>query len=59
MLYAIKYYESNSYRELLINVLSEQHEALSIEAPKDSYWSRFDTEYLENLMVKFSNVIKQ
>ena len=59
MLYAIKHYESNSYRELLIDVLSSQHEALSIEAPTHSYWSRFDTEYLENLMVKFSNVIKQ
>ncbi len=59
MLYAIKHYESNSYRELLIDVLSSQHEALSIKAPTHSYWSRFDTEYLENLMVKFSNLIKQ
>ena len=56
MLYEIKHHELTSYRELLIDVLSGQHESLSIEiAP--NYWSRFDTDYLETLMITLSKFL--
>jgi len=50
MLYEKKYYEPTSYRDLVIDVLSEQHELLSIGIPSRSYWTRFDEEHLERLM---------
>lgn len=56
MLYAIKHYELTSYRELLIDVLTGQHDSLSI-AIEPNYWSRFDTDYLENLMITLSKVL--
>jgi hypothetical protein len=59
MLYEIKHYETNSYRELLIDVISEQHKALLLKVPTVSYWSRFDTDYLENFMAKVSKLIEQ
>jgi len=55
MLYAIKYHEPTSYRELLIDVLSSQHESLGMKAPERSYWTRFDTDYLEELSVLLSH----
>ena len=57
MLYAIKHYELTSYRELLIDVLTGQHDRLSI-AIEPNYWSRFDTDYLENLMITLSKVLQ-
>ena len=57
MLYEMKYYELTSYRELLIDVILEQHKSLNIET-KNSYWNRFNTEYLENIMANLSNLIK-
>ena len=59
MLYEIKHYENNSYRELLIDVISAQHKTLLLKVPTASYWSRFDTDYLENFMVKVSKLIEQ
>ena len=56
MLYAIKSYELTSYRELLIDVLSSQHDSLSI-AIAPNYWSRFDTDYLETLMITLSKFL--
>jgi hypothetical protein len=58
MLYEIKHHELTSYRELLIDVISEQHKSLDIRTPKNSYWSRFNTEYLESLMFNLSKLIK-
>jgi len=55
MLYEIKYYESTSYRELLIDVLSSQHQSFGMKVPERSYWTRFDTDYLEDLLVILSN----
>ena len=57
MLYAMKYYEPTSYRDLLIDVISEQHKALSMDAPERSYWTRFDTDYLDNMMAILSKFI--
>jgi len=57
MLYAIKYYESTSYRELLIDVLSSQHQSLGLKVPEQSYWTRFDTNYLEELLVILSRTL--
>ena len=45
-----KDYEPTSYRNLVIDVLSEQHELLSVDAPSRSHWAQFDDEYLERLM---------
>ena len=50
MLYEKKYYEPTSYRNSVIDVLSKQHELLSVDAPSRSHWARFDDEYLERLM---------
>lgn len=50
MLYEKKYYEPTSYRDLVIDVLSEQHELLSVDVPSRSHWTRFDDEHLERLM---------
>jgi|SaaInlStandDraft_1057018.scaffolds.fasta_scaffold00360_15 hypothetical protein len=58
MIYKAAYYEETSYRSLLIDVLSSQHEAVSLNIPERSYWNRFDTDYLENTMVKFSTLLK-
>ena len=57
MLYAIKYYESTSYRELLIDVLSSQHQALGMKVPERSYWTRFDTDYVEEFSVILSRAL--
>lgn len=57
MLYAMKYYEQTEYRNLLIDVLSNQHGALSMDIPERSYWNRFDTDYLDNMMATLSNFI--
>ena len=57
MLYAMKYYEPTSYRNLVIDTLTAQHQALSMEAPGRSYWTRFDTDYLDNMMAILSNFI--
>ena len=57
MLYAMKYYEPTSYRDLLIDVISEQHKALSMDVPSRSYWTRFDTNYLDNMMAILSKFI--
>jgi hypothetical protein len=57
MLYAIKYYESTSYRELLIDVLSSQHQSLGMKVPERSYWTRFDTDYVEELSVILSQAL--
>ena len=42
-----------SYRELLIDVLSSQHESLGMKAPERSYWNHFDTDYLEELSLNY------
>jgi len=57
MLYAIKSHESTSYRELLIDVLSSQHQSLGMKVPERSYWTRFDTDYIEELSVILSQHI--
>jgi hypothetical protein len=59
MLYKSAYYEPTSYRNLLIDVLSSQHETLSLNIPDRSYWNRFDTDYLENMMVIFSKILSK
>jgi hypothetical protein len=51
------YYEPTDYRNLLIDVLNSQHEALSMMPQERRYWTRFDTEYLEKLMATLSNFI--
>lgn len=57
MLYEKKYYEPTSYRDLVIDVLSDQHELLSIDVPSRSYWTRFDADYLEGIMVVLSQAV--
>ena len=57
MLYEIKYNESTPYREFLIDVLSSQHEAIGMKVPERSYWTSFDTDYLESLHVTVSKVL--
>ena len=57
MLYAMKDYEPTSYRNLVIDVLSAQHQALSMEVPERTYWTRFDTDYLDHMMAALSNFI--
>ena len=57
MLYERKYYEPTSYRNLLIDVLSEQKELLSMNVPERRYWNRFDTDYLEKLMAILSQAV--
>ena len=57
MLYAMKYYEPTTYRDLVIDVISEQHKALSMGVPERSYWTRFDTDYLENMTAILSKFV--
>ena len=57
MLYAMKYYEPTSYRDLVIDVLCDQYKALSMEPMERYYWTRFDTDYLDNMMVILSKFI--
>ena len=57
MLYAMKYYEPTSYRDLVIDVLRDQYEALSMEPMERSYWTRFDTNYLDNMVAILSKFI--
>ena len=51
------YYEPTDYRNLVIDVLNDQHEALSMATPERNYWTRFDTDYLDNMMATLSNFI--
>ena len=53
----MKYYEPTSYRDLVIDVLRDQYEALSMEPMERSYWTRFDTNYLDNMVAILSKFI--